>query len=152
MVSKHGNQVQIIPKYSRDFASGPDVETRSSWLFLWFFMIFPNFAEVQTTIALYDSQWSANSGQVMERMRGVLLSILSVLQLGIIWIIEIIVIISIIEIISIIGILEIIMEIFLPEHQECETADVPTKAEQQEFWVVIIWQKLCGGNLQQESP
>ena len=61
-------------------------------------------------------------------------------------------IISIIEIISIIGILEIIMEIFLPEHQECETADVPTKAEQQEFWVVIIWQKLCGGNLQQESP
>ena len=55
------------------------------------------------------SHWSANSGQVMERKRGVLLSMLSALQsriIRIIKIIKMIVIIGIIKIFSIIGIIE----------------------------------------------
>ena len=103
MVSKHGNkeQCQFIPDCTHVFASGPAVETQLSWLFLWLFLIIPNYSyyahnpsrsianslgnqlphkksnslqRSRRPLSFTISHWSANSGLVTERKSGVLFS------------------------------------------------------------------------------
>ena len=136
MVSKHGNkeQCQFIPDCTvictHVFASGPAVETQLSWLFLWLFLIIPNYSYYAYNpnrsnghslgnqlpqkraiacrgpedhcplLCCMGQQIPGNPGYWWKESVVFCCLCLSALQLGIIRIIKIIVIIGIIEIIS----------------------------------------------------